>query len=583
MLKAISFKRVLVFLMAVLMLVSAAACGNTPSEAVDSDSAVNTPDQSAANGTKEKLSMTIAWNEAWTNSSTNKSWPTDIASYIFEKTGVTFDINGMDDEKFKVLLAGGDLPDLLFLQNASYNKQLIEGNQILPLDELVKSNGPDIQKNIPQALEMSKKFNGGKNGELYFLPNNVGDAPSGFKPAMGYVVRWDYYKELGNPQFKDEMELLEICADMQKKHPKTEEGKNVYAMGFHNEWANGLWAWKINCYREGYSELPQAAYLIKNSDNSIAYNYMDTDSPFWKTLKLANKANRMGLLDPDSFTMKVSDYNAKAKAGQYLTSSCLWWMQDFNGEQTKKDPNTDKGYVIVPVEGTSLMQGQVNNAGAGKMWAISKNCQNPARAMDLINYFYSADGARTVTSGVKGKHWDIVDGKPQFNAETLKILTDPAMNDQKDKIGFHGFYNLIGLGGAAICEDGEIADLKSTAQVLKANLTGVDKDFSEYYKVEYPGQLFDNLVKDGKMFDQSKAATDINGLIGIQPDDIKVIDAKIDDLVMKNIPRIVLAKTDADYSAAQQKLIEDLKAAGYDKSAEFWTKQYNDTKAAIGK
>jgi hypothetical protein len=40
-------------------------------------------------------------------------------------------------------------------------------------------------------------------------------------PKRGYVVRWDYYKELGYPPINNEDDYLSVLQQMHENHPFT--------------------------------------------------------------------------------------------------------------------------------------------------------------------------------------------------------------------------------------------------------------------------------------------------------------------------------------------------------------------------
>ena len=513
----------------------------------------------------EKVSLRIAWNEAAQSTADKTDWPTRIAEEVFAKTGVTFEIDGMDDEKFSVLLAGGDLPDMVFLNGNSFVNQLIEGKHVIELDGLVQSNGPEVLARHESRLDFNREF-AGKDGKLFFLSVNAGPNSPAFSLDMGYVVRWDYYKELGYPEIKDEMDLLDAVAEMQKAHPETDDGKTVYGMGYFTDWS-GLWSYRINLFREGFAELSDPGYLYATSDSSLKQNYIETDSPLWRTAQFMYQANGMGLLDPDSFTMKQADYSAKAVEGQYLTNSTLWFIQDFNAEEIKRDPNSDRGYVCIPVEGSSSWNNGETKAGWYKFWGITKNCQTPEKAMDLINYFYSEDGVRTNYAGIKGEHWDVDEsGKAYIFPETIEMMN----TGSNPEVGFGEFTNFCGSYGGTVFSDGVVADLTATPEVLKLRVTGVYKDYCEYYQVDYPDQAIGKMVNEGKMTDGSVGNGDIAAVMAQPPDDIKRIDAKMLEIFTRSLPVLVLSEDDEMFETNKQALLDELKDAGSETSAEWW-------------
>ena len=115
------------------------------------------------------------------------------------------------------------------------------------------------------------------------------------RPGIGFVIRWDYYKELGYPKVSNEDDLLNVLADMIKKHPKTEDGKNVYAMGACNDW--GLWSYFLPMAAVyGYNNWAPSGYVLKVDTNVMSNNYLEPDSPLWKTVAFYYKARKMGIL-----------------------------------------------------------------------------------------------------------------------------------------------------------------------------------------------------------------------------------------------------------------------------------------------
>lgn len=52
------------------------------------------------------------------------------------------------------------------------------------------------------------------------------------------------------------------------------------------------------------------------------------DGIFWKGLAFFNKAYRMGIMDPEAFTMKAAQYNEKVKSGAVLTCEYNWVQPD---------------------------------------------------------------------------------------------------------------------------------------------------------------------------------------------------------------------------------------------------------------
>ena len=67
---------------------------------------------------------------------------TDVGKEIQKLFNITVQNVTADKEKIKVLLAGGDLPDIVQLTPDLF-KQVIEGDNIIPMDDLLAKNGQE--------------------------------------------------------------------------------------------------------------------------------------------------------------------------------------------------------------------------------------------------------------------------------------------------------------------------------------------------------------------------------------------------------------------------------------------------------
>ncbi|QNK58616.1 hypothetical protein [Paenibacillus sp. PAMC21692] len=506
-------------------------------------------------------------------------WPNLVTDEIKKKLGVEIEVIEYDDEKLKLALASGELPDILVTNN-SYIQQLVEGKNVIALDEYLADHGKNIAANYPNRVSFSKKFLSNDTGNLYFLNSNAG--PTGLSNWWwnGFIVRWDLYKEMGYPTIKNEDEHLAVLAEMQKKQPTTEDGKKVYGMGLFNDW--GPWAyWVGHGANMGYANWAPHAYITNVHTNEISANYADTSSPLWANLKYLYKANKLGLLDPDSFTMKSADYAAKAAAGQYLSAMATWWIDAYSIASVQKDPNSLKGYVSLPVEGMTAWANSSSSTGwPGFLLSVTKNAENPEKAVELIDYLFSYDGVRTALSGIKGEDWDIVDGKAQMLPAAIERLQNPKDEDKKRGLGV--LNNIVGITGADTHPtDGGLLDLRKSIDVLKLSLTPTQRDFSSHYGVDMPYQVHEKLMKEGKAFDQSNQMIEISNVLPQTPDDITRIDAKLDDIMMKGMPKVILSKSDEDYEKNMNDILKQLESAGAETSFAWWKKAWDDAKATV--
>lgn len=501
---------------------------------------------------------------------------TEVGQEIKKRFNITIDWVAAEDEKIKVMLASGDLPDIVMLK-PEYQARLIESGKVIAMDDMLDKYGKDIVANVPKVVDFMKKFRSNNTGKLYFLPVNSGPDMMGFEASLGVITRWDYYKELGFPQIKNEDDLLGILKQMQDKHPKAENGQKVYGVASWNDW--GLWDYYMPmAILNGYANWGPNGYLVKQDTNDIINNYSNPDSPYWKTVSFYYKARKMGLYDPDSLTMKSADFSAKMANGTVLYSPASWFNGDFNG----KNSANLKGYATIPLEGGYQWNGADQLGWFDKSLGINKNTKYPERAMELLNFLWSYDGNRLAYSGLKGVHWDLENGAP--------TLTDKILNAKKEngdawrKTGVRAAQTGImsGLGNFVINPaDKTEVDLFSSAQSFTSQLDPLTKDYSDHYRVKYPAEIFLKNVEAGKSINQKNLDTRISAALATAPDDITRIDTKLDDLMTKTASKAIMAKSDAEFDAIKQKTMDDLKAAGVETSNAWWMKAWADSKAAV--
>ena len=158
-----------------IMLISLCSCGKeTAGTTAGSTSAGTTgaAGTTAANSeTVEKAKDLITITLLTSGASDPIPMPEKVAvlEEIKRVTGVKLEITGVDDAKYNVIVASGDLPDLIRVKNADLSK-IVTGGNVIALDELVQNYGKDILANIPKAVDFSiKNWSNGQN-KLYYLP-----------------------------------------------------------------------------------------------------------------------------------------------------------------------------------------------------------------------------------------------------------------------------------------------------------------------------------------------------------------------------------------------------------------------------
>ena len=119
---------------------------------------------------KEPITMTIGVGLQDVPNSEENNIALDL---IYEATGIRVQFVGYDAEKFAVLTAGGDLPDLFSMEASNAAPELIDAGLLLDMAPYLDQYGANIkQVHSDYAIPMAENLYG--DGEhLYFLPSNA--------------------------------------------------------------------------------------------------------------------------------------------------------------------------------------------------------------------------------------------------------------------------------------------------------------------------------------------------------------------------------------------------------------------------
>ncbi len=574
-----AFRYSLVMLMISALLLS--ACSNGSSGTTD-------PGQTAGEQeSSEKGPVTLRVLVMETGAKWNSHQDSAVVKEIADKIGVKIEYVEADENKFNVLLAGGDLPDIVRTDVNKFQKQLIEGDLIIPMDDMLAEHGKDITANIPTVVDYSRKNWSNGTSKLYFLPPQVQSKPGeSIAPiTIGPTIRWDWYKEIGAPPIGTMDDLLDVVEQIVQKHPQTEDGKKVYGVSMWQDW--GLWPYLIPplifTEMSGATSDLTATTVGGHEFISVLTN---ESSNFWVAMDFYNKAHRRGLLDPDSLTMKNNDYMAKATAGQIVVGPATWAMGDFNSQNADKG----KGYLVVPA-GKMAWTGAVNPLGwQDKAYSISKSSKHPEKAMDFLNYIFSYEGARTMYNGIEGTHWSKVDGKPTPTEETLALKA--AGGAPYEATGLSLDRNIIGLGSDMINpNDVQPVDLFTSEEALSKAATTLEKDFAEYFGASYSGEVFKKQIEEGKLrtftsWMDGMSDEEIikrNTVPGVTlSDDLKKKEAELKELAAREAAKIILSKDEAAFEANKQTALEAFRKAGADEFTKWYNEEVAKLRAAHG-
>ena len=155
--------------------------------------------------------------------------------YLADLVGIEIWYEYMTPEEYAAGLSSGNLPDIVFTQNNL--STIVENGVALNVDPYLEEYCPNFLKGDTKLSYDVMKQLGGKENEFYFFPAKIGYNGVGYdnvESQRGYIVRWDYYKELGYPPINNEDDYLKVLLQMHENHPFTEDGYPTYLYGMSN-------------------------------------------------------------------------------------------------------------------------------------------------------------------------------------------------------------------------------------------------------------------------------------------------------------------------------------------------------------
>lgn len=456
---------------------------------------------------------------------------------VLDETGVTIDFSTGDVEKYNTLIATNSLPDIVTYDALSSQRKLLENNdQLYPLEELMEQYAPDL--NVPESMmDWYRNEDGHWYAfvSYYYGPERTNEEYGGFYVTHNNnFVRTDILEQIG----------------MTMEDLKTKDGfmNALRAVKEQNITYDGQ---PVTPFTGVY---PEAFFEQFGGDpedeNGNLVNKKRTDE-YLEALLYYNEMYRNGLITDEEFTLDTQQRNTKIASGLVFAINGWTLACDPRKSLYSKDPNAlilYAGQIEGGDNGKSPKLASVNAAGwTGTM--ITKNCQNPDRAIQLFSFLSQDEMALDNELGTES--YDIVNGRAVKRPEVTKEFEDDfqaAWSKYKLDISFF--------------ED----------------FTIVQKYYPEpetvYEKDQYEMERDENLdIYDDKCF------ADVNPEGGTE---LASVASRIDAYWAQALPRIVMAESAEKCVEEYNTAISEMDKLGMQELDEYKNERFQENKAKLG-
>ncbi|WP_017688673.1 extracellular solute-binding protein [Paenibacillus sp. PAMC 26794] len=362
---------------------------------------------------KKEEATDLTWyvNADWWNTDFGKDI---VTKKIKEDLNINIKFITGDDTKLNTFFAGGDMPDLLTVFDSNSPVVQKAATWAMPLNDLAEKYDPYFNK--VAAADTLNWFQLA-DGKTYGYPNYSNtqeDYDSGNIPAKtAFIIRKDVYKALGSPVIGTPEEFQSVMKQIKEKFPA------LIPFGFN---AVGEGTGSLGDTLQDFIGVP-----LETESGEFYDRNLDEDYLTW--LKTLNTVYRDGNISDDSFADDGTAFEEKVKSGKYATMLLDGTPQQGGNLQIYMSANPGKEYVAIDGPQSTKGNAPTLNQSGITGWMInfiSKDCKDPAKAIQIFTYLLSEEGQTLMNYGIEGETYQT---KADGSIELLPAVKDMQLHN----------------------------------------------------------------------------------------------------------------------------------------------------------
>lgn len=351
------------------------------------------------------IEMDLFVNHTWFWTS---DWKGAIAEEITKRTGVKMNVErANDNQQLPVMIASGSLPEMIY--TSAEIERLSDSRLCYPWNELIDQYATDFPMTSIEVANHTQE-----DGNFYTLRNffwteeqwldSKFALPGPGTHSLHY--RTDLWEELGSPSITSLSELESVLEMAKAEFP--EVIPYVHNWGYEYFQAqHGMDVGNTHIYPEGdkiYHRLRHPALL--------------------ETLIFMNRLIQKDLTVPENFTWEYEQFQQQVYSGNAFSFSRSAWESNEANDAFKKAGLPYQARIVqVELSNDAVW---VNDGIGWSATFITKNNENPDRAIQFMKFMRQEEGRRLSTWGIEGRHWNLGDdGRPIFTEEYLTSRSGP--------------------------------------------------------------------------------------------------------------------------------------------------------------
>lgn len=561
-------KRVLALLMVIALVAGVfAGCGGdnnssqggtsstAPSKPADDNQSsaadpVNTNVSTGPADCSEPYDFTVYYNyTGW-----NKTFGQDETSkYLCDKFNISVNWYGPDsdpDAKLNLMVSSDDLPESIILDRGPMLNKIARAGLLQDLAQYMYE-GNTFEQDVTEGARAMQAV----DGVVYGVPNWSRKGATGGN--YQWIVNTDTYEKAGSPKLETFEDLHQYALKVKELNPTSYSGQSVYPF-WCTQTDNAYYVYQPFYRATGMPNIIETFFTQENS----TIQYCLESENFIKALKEANKWFNEGLFTAEVFTDNHEQFLEKVTNAR---PALLWY--DFSQDSIERfrqivheNTNNEVSYEVLghklgqfpdspqfpPMEGVEFCYGDETGGVGWNVNCITKKATDPQRIFDLWTYMLTPEFSVILQYGPEGG--TMLDHIDENGAPVLKKNESEFSPAEKDATGAWFWAQPAQSdyvdGTKFVLNDQLPDDKKDWVIDIQAHLCSYDEENPQI------GQKF--------MTDEN---TGLASEIDPQTD-LGVAFQSLKDKSKEMLPKIIMAKDDAEFDKLVQETLDFMKSNG---------------------
>lgn len=339
-----------------------------------------------------------------------------------EKLGVEIEFItpavGSEADQFNLMIASGEYPDVIlwdYRTTPMSLNEMVDAGVLIDADSYIRQYAPNYLKVLEENENFEKEALSDDGHYLAMYAFSDVSIVSG-----GPAIRKDVLDKYGLEVPTTVDDWTEVFATLKEQDPDIQ-----YPLTDGKGRDGSVWF----C-------IPMTAYKTSNifclDDETGEVVYGPSTDNFKEYLAKLNEWYEAGYIDPEFMSNDGTSMNAKLTDGRSVAGTNMQLSYHIGNITTAaRETNPDFEFVGCPWpvlnEGDEPSYYMPNGiAYSGKQAAITSACEDPALAVQILDFFYSEEGEDLLTWGIEGESY-------QVNEDGTKSFTDNIMNNPDGK------------------------------------------------------------------------------------------------------------------------------------------------------